>query len=450
MEVVITHEMSDFDALASCVAAQKLYEGSVVVLGRRLAAPVRDFLALHKDRFRTIRAPELDPERVTRVIIVDVRRRGRLGPFAALLDRADRGEVDVHVYDHHAASGDDVPGSVEVVEPVGSATTLLIERIHRRGLEVDPLEATLFALGVLTDTGALTHGGTTPRDVRVYAWLLERGARLGAVARWLRPPLGDQQREILAELLANVRTERVSGVEIGFAIVPVPRSVDGLAEVVTAAVELEGHAALFASFEAEGRGTQVISRARSPYVDVGKVLSKLGGGGHRAAAAARVKGLPAAEVENRIRAALEADPPCPRVVGEIMSSPVHWVPPETTLASLRDSLHAWKHTGCPVVRDGEVVGVVSLRDVERAARDGRLDLPVGGYMSSEVLTTSPETTLDEAMRAMVRADVGRLPVMRDGHVVGILSRTDVLRVLYPEGAGADADAPPAAGHEGMP
>jgi len=439
MDVVITHEMSDFDALASCVAAQKLYPGAVVVLGRRLAAPVRDFLALHKDRFETIRWNELDQGAVRRVVIVDVRRKGRLGPFAELLDRAARGEVEVHVYDHHAAGSDDVEASLEVVEPVGSATTLLIERMRAGGIEVDPVEATLFALGILTDTGSLTHGGTTPRDARAYAWLLERGIHLGAVARWLRPPLGDQQREVLAALLAAVRTERFAGVPIGFAIVPVPKSLDGLAEVVTTAVELEGHAALIALFEPPGgRGTQVIARARSPYVDVGDLLGEIGGGGHRAAAAARVKGRPAQEVEASLRAALAARPPRPRVVGEIMSSPVNHVRPEISLRELKASLRFWQHTGAPVVRDGELVGVVSRRDVERAERAGNLDLPVGGFMAHDVRTTSPDTTLEEAMREMVAGDVGRLPVVRGGRVVGILSRTDVLRVLYPDDPAAAA------------
>jgi len=70
--------------------------------------------------------------------------------------------------------------------------------------------------------------------------------------------------------------------------------------------------------------------------------------------------------------------------------------------------------------------------VSRAREGGRLELPVTSHMSGNLRTVGPDAPLEEALAAMTEADVGRLPVLRDERLVGIVSRTDVLRALYPE------------------
>lgn len=436
MELIVSHENADFDAFAASVAASRLYPGALVGLGRGLARPVRQFLSLHKDRFSAARVAHLDLSRVTRLIVVDVRERGRLSHIEPVLARIARGEpVEVHVYDHHPATDDDLEGSVEVVEPVGAVTTLLVERIEARGLTLDAAEATLLALGVYTDTAALTLGSTTPRDARAVAWLLEQGASLAVLNRYLETPFSDAQRELLASLLSKVRVERVGGLSVGFALLSTRAHVEGLAEVTTEACRLLRHDALFTLCAVAGRKVQVVARSRSRLIDVGAALRAIGGGGHAGAGSASLKHGDADALAEALLQALRAAPPVPRKVRDVMSSPVRTVPPELPLADLERQLRAWGHRGVPVVRDGVLVGVVSRRDAERAAEKGRLHLPVSSHMSHAVETTGADVSLDEALAQMVAADVGRLPVVREETLVGIVSRTDVLRALYRDAEG---------------
>lgn len=430
MDVVVTHDMSDFDAFASCVAAERLYPGATIVLGRTLGKPLRRFLALHEDRFATIRYSELDAERVTRLIVVDVRRRSRLGAFAPVLARADRGEVEVHVWDHHAASEDDLQATHEVVEPVGSATTLLVEEIRRRGLSVDPIEATLYALGIHQDTGSLTYGGTTARDAHAVAWLLERGASLAVINRYLHQPFSAEQRKALRALIDAVEIQEVAGVDVAFSVIALEHAIDGLDEVTSQAIELGGYSALFALYALDRGRVQVVARARRPFVDVGRVVKSVGGGGHRPAASAIVKKADVARVREALLEALRAAPPRPTRVCDVMSSPVHTAAHDVTLAELRRSLAAWGISGVPVMRDGALAGIVSRRDVERAERDDALDLPVSGRMTHRVRTIEVDATLEDALARMTDHEVGRLPVLRRGQLVGILTRSDVLRFMY--------------------
>ena len=431
-DIIVTHELADFDALASAVAAQKLYPGAEIVLLRRLSPAVRSFVALHRDRFRTRRFDSIDFGQVSRLVLVDVRRASRLAPINELVVRAQRRDptLEVHIYDHHAAHDDDLVGSGGCIEPVGSTTTLLIEIMRERGLAVDPVEATLLALGIHTDTGSLSFSSTTSRDCSALAWLLDSGASLAVVNRYLTPRFSHSQRELLSRTLGAVEVESFGGVDVGLAVVQLDRAEPGFGEVTSEAARLEGLPALIALYAIGDRQVQVIARSSADFIDVGQLLCSLGGGGHPAAAAAIVKQRSVDDLREELVARLRNDPPRPRRVRDLMSSPVRSVPPDTTLRGLGESLRSWRHTGMPVVRDGELVGIVSRRDVESAARDGRLHLKVSSAMTHEVKTTTPDSTLEDALEAMVRANVGRLPVLRGGELVGIVTRSDVLRAIY--------------------
>jgi len=434
VELIVAHENTDLDALASMVAAQKLWPAATIGFGRRLSAPVREFWALHKDRFAAERIDDLDLSNVARLVVVDVRDQKRLAHVQPVLDRRRAGaNVELIVVDHHPASGDDLVGDIELVEPVGAATTLLVERIRDSAVAIDPVEATLFALGIYADTGALTLGGTTSRDARAVAWLLDRGASLAMINRYLEVRFADAQRALLADVLAHARVEAIDGLRVGVAIVRTDERVEGLGDITSEACRLLQHDALFVVSGLRGKpNVDVVGRSRSPLVDVGAALRAIGGGGHAGAGSATLRTGDLEALAAELVGALRALPAKERpTVRDVMSSPVRTVPPELPLSELGERLAAWSHGGAPVVREGRLLGIASHRDVERACAAGNAHLPVSSHMAAQLETTTPDTPLDDALAQMVRADVGRLPVLRDGKLVGIVSRSDLLRVLYP-------------------
>ncbi len=434
MEIIVTHDMADFDALAAAVAAQKLHPGAVIVLGRRLGKEVREYLGLHKDRFPSSFYSELDPEAVRHLIVVDVRRKGRLADFRRVVERGERGEIEVTVYDHHPAADDDLRADRLYVEAVGSATTLLVERMDAAGLEVDEVEATLLALGIHADTGSLTYAGTSARDARALGWLLDRGASLRVMSRYLEPPFSAAQRALLAELLGALEVERVGHLQVAFVRRDLAHAVDGFADVITELTDLTGHAAVFAVFGVGSDRVQVVARSRSALIDAGAMVASVGGGGHAGAASGALRRGDSATVLAELRAAVHAHPPLARRVADLMSSPVRTVPPTATLREVASSLSTSGHTGIPVVKDGALIGIVSRSDLERADRDGRLALPVSGFMTHKIYTVGVDETPERALELMQKHDVGRLPVLQAGRLVGIVTRSDLRRMLYGEGS----------------
>ncbi len=71
-----------------------------------------------------------------------------------------------------------------VVEPVGSTTTLIVERLRDADVTPSVPEATLYVLGIRADTGGLAYETTTARDADALAWLLRKGASQAAIAEF--------------------------------------------------------------------------------------------------------------------------------------------------------------------------------------------------------------------------------------------------------------------------
>ena len=191
MKLITTHVTTDFDALASCVALQKLFPGAKIGVGGGFAPNVHQYLTLHGDRFRTQRCQDIDLSMVDLLVVTDVRRRGRLDHVGEVLERSVRKprSVRIVVWDHHPSAPDDLLADEEHVQPVGAVTTLVVEELAARGADIDREEATLFSLGIHEDTGSLAYSRTSSRDAKALAWLLGHGAQPGLLQRFLRPPL---------------------------------------------------------------------------------------------------------------------------------------------------------------------------------------------------------------------------------------------------------------------
>jgi CBS domain-containing protein len=118
-------------------------------------------------------------------------------------------------------------------------------------------------------------------------------------------------------------------------------------------------------------------------------------------------------------------------VRTIMSWPVATIDHEATLQEVAEALAADVIGAVLVLREGALVGVVSERDVVAhvAAGTSPSHLSAGEVMAGEVVTTKVDATIIEAARTMAEADVRHLPVLQDGLLAGVVSVRDVLPVL---------------------
>ncbi|ELS05420.1 tRNA nucleotidyltransferase/poly(A) polymerase [Xenococcus sp. PCC 7305] len=432
MDLILCHQIADFDALGAAVGLSLLKKGAKIVLTGGAHVTVREFLALHRDEFPIIELRSLSPQTIRSILIPDTQKRDRLGKAAAWLDLPN--VQNIEIYDHHLDAASDIPATQTHVEKLGAVTSLIAELLQKEKISPPPIAATAMALGIHVDTGSLTYQMTTPRDAKALAWLMEMGANVKAIAEYVEPGLAPQLREMLQQALAQLKIKEIRGYKITSVLLKTDEFVKGLSSLAARLIDLTESDALLLGHEYHRKDATkitVIGRSRIRETNLNQLFIPYGGGGHSQAASMTTTATDAEEVFRSLVTGLRSQIPEPPTARDLMSSPVRTIRPETTIKQAQRILFRYGHSGLSVVEaTGKLVGVISRRDLDLALHHGFSHAPVKGYMSQNLKIINPETTLREIESLMVTYDLGRLPVLDNQELIGIVTRTDVLRQLH--------------------
>ncbi|NLO20834.1 MAG: CBS domain-containing protein [Syntrophomonadaceae bacterium] len=432
MVIITSHNALDFDGLASMVAANIIYPQAVQVFSGTLSRHVKKFMALYKDLIHIKTPKELDLDQVQCMIVVDTANINRLGHLKSI---AARPQMEFIIYDHHPEAEDNLLGEKVEIHKVGAATTILVEEIKSQGISISPFDATILALGIYEDTGSLLFTSTTPRDIEAAAFLLGAGANLSVVANFMEQSFSGEQRLVLQDLMKNTHHYNIKNTDIIISYTTTDEFVQGLDALTYRLLEVENGEVAFVAAAMKGK-TYVVGRSRSNNINVNEVLQSFGGRGHAKAASAIVKDIDLEGIIKRILTEAECLAKPGLLARDIMSTPVKTLAGDISMEEAGKTMLRYGHTGMPVVEGDRMIGVISRRDVEKAKIHELAHAPVKGFMTSGVLTATPDTPVNQIQKVMVEYDIGRLPIVENGRLYGIVSRTDILRTLhgdeYPE------------------
>lgn len=426
MDIIVSHQLTDFDGLGAMVAAHKLYPEAIPVFPGRRHRLVKDFMVLYKDEIEIKSFQDIDTDKVTRVIIVDTNKRDMLGELNSVINWE---LVEVIVYDHHPH--DNLSwADQELSEDVGSATTILVNKIIERGLELNPFEATVCALAIYADTGNLTYLNTHSEDAAALSYLLKAGANLRVINEFIKEPLNTQQEDLLENLLDTRYDIKIDGIQVTIFKISIMDYVGGINRVVEQIKSLYHLPTIFVLVETNNK-VEVIGRSSDEAVNIGRICSYLGGGGHAGAGAARVY-LQLHKAYEKLEEAINSNVQPHLRVRDIMSTPVRTVEPDKSIAEVEELMKKYGHNGLVVSSDRRIKGIFSRSDLSKVKGHGLMHAPVEAYMSREVITISADSTIHNAQDIMVKNGIGRIPVVDQGKLEGIVTRSDLLAAYYGE------------------
>lgn len=429
LTVITTHINADFDALASMLAAQKLYPNALVVFPGSREKNLRNFFIQSLVYlFNLAEVKDIDTSKVKHLVLVDTRRLDRIGKMGEILNNPD---VGIHIYDHHSRKDDDIKGDMEVYRQTGATATLLTEIIQKKKIPVSPEEATIMCLGIYEDTGSFTFSSTTPEDLQAAAFLISKGANINVIANLIAREISPEQVGYLNDLIQAAMRYTINGVEIVVTSISLDHYLPDFAFLIHKMVKMEEANAIFALAMMESK-VYVVARSRTPDVDVGAILSVLGGGGHPSAAAASVKGQTLPQVEQALFDALSQGVKPQRQAHQLMSSPPIGVNGDISCSEANAKLTRYNINALLVTTEDPepmLSGYITRQVIEKAIHHDLGQAPVKDYMTTEIAAVPPDADLMEIQDKIIGHKQRVLPVVSDNEIQGVITRTDLLNVL---------------------
>ena len=298
---ILSHVRPDGDALGSQLGLAL----SLAKLGKTVIVRNEDGL-LEKYSFlpggEFLQTPLGEPQDFDVAIALDTATQSRLGTATELVRSA---KIWINI-DHHPSN----PGYGDLVyiDSTAPATgQILFELIQSQGLPMDAAIAENLFVAISTDTGSFQYPNTTARTFEIGAELVRCGVDVGRVSQLLYESYPRRRTELLRELLGTMRFEAAGKIacfslslKVATNLKVQPEDNEGLIDHLRA---IEGViVAIFFEELIDGK-VRISMRSKSEKVDVSAICQKFGGGGHKLAAGARVRGT-LAEVEEKLLKAI--------------------------------------------------------------------------------------------------------------------------------------------------
>jgi len=423
--IILGHKNSDLDCFGSMALARYLYPNSVLIRSSLIHPVARNLHHLFSFRLGLVSIDEINPSDIRRIVVVDTRTIARIDEYFSNLE--DFGG-ELIVYDHHDSHDKSIPATRYVQRAVGANTTLIALELMRRGIQPHEDDATIALSGIYADTGNFTHDTVTEEDFLAAAWLRSCGAAVELVRAFLKPLTDKYQITLFHELLNSLVYLEIRGHSIIFVTVNLDRQQSGLAAIVEKIHDVEDPDATFAVFGLKREGAVlIVGRSLRETVPIDTILGAFGGGGHECAGSAYIKKANAGEIMAALQAKLHENLAPASSAQDILFEQEKFIASNWSLMDASIFLEQINASGSAVVDEGNMlVGVLTLRDIQKGRKHNQMHSPVSAYMTRNVISVTRDTGVRKIEGIIKERNIGHLPVVESGRVVGMITREHVL------------------------
>lgn len=424
MEIICSHSNCDLDAFSSMLALQILFPKAEICIIGATDEVIQDLLKDYPDKFKYIKEKNLVPEKVKSVILVDNTNYNRLGKLGKFLK--NNPEIPVICYDHHERLNNSKHFMYYHQENLGSCVSLIMQDIMERNINIEPFLASILALGIYEDTGSFLAVDTNSKDFTAMAYLMSMGASINLIKKYIKPKFNAIQIKLMNYLLSSMEILEIKGIQIHFFKVSMDEHYQNLSVPIQHLKQSEKIKCLFCFAEMENK-VVVIARSDYNFIEVNTLLKPMGGGGHPSSASATIGDMTIEEVQGKVIELVAKAIEAYGTVKDIMTSPVEMIDISSSIQEVSQILSNSNFGAIPISREYKMVGIVTKKDIGQATFHGLGQKSIECIMSTDLITLEESISIIRAQEIMVEKDIGRIPIMRNGDLIGIISRQDILR-----------------------
>ena len=425
MQVIFISEGADLDALSTAFGITLINPEAKILLPDAVSSSFRLAVKRFENKLKGKMIKINDLKKINVLYLADTNNyKAALKKLSDFIDE----NTKVIIYDHHPIRSK-LPKNIEKhIKKTGSASTIVVYQLKRNKIQLSSDDATILILGIYEDTGNFTYNTTTEKDLRAAAYLIEKGADLETVKNIIEERIDQQQISIIHQLVENLQYFFLKNKKIIFSFAYSDRYIPDISGFLHMIKPLQEADAFFVMINEKGK-TSIIARSKRKEIDVGKIMSYLGGGGHFAAASATVKGLTVQEIKNYIESVLLSEAYKEKTISEFMSREIITVNKDTQIQEIKEELDK-----APVVfvvdKKGKFLGIALSRVLKESLRHGIKDVKIENFIIDSIITFEPSTRLSEAEKTITTSSQEYFPVLENGKPVGVINRTYIIKILH--------------------
>lgn len=425
MKIITTHRNPDFDAIASCIAAKKLYPDAKIIFPKLPERSTKNFI-IQSIIYPHLEDNNIDTKEIDTLIVVDTRSKNRIEKkFAEIADT-----VYTICYDHHEEG--DINCNESYCKKIGANVTQMVEKMFLNNIEINEEEATLFMLGIYEDTGKLSYTSTTPKDMFIASKLLEKNADLDTIRHILEETLTEVDVLLLNDLIKNKRIYEINNRRVALSFTSLDEYVGNVATIVNRLIAIDKLDGAVCIFRMASR-IYVIGRSTKD-VNILEIIKDIGGGGHKHAASAAIKDMTLIEVTEKLSYSIKMKLLNQIKAKDIMSFPPKYVYTNDTLETVSNIITKSGMNALVVIDKSskDVAGIITRQIVNKAIYHHMNSENISLFMITEFETVNENDSFENIKKIVIDEKQRLIPVLSNGNLIGVITRTNLLKILSNE------------------
>lgn len=429
MKIITTHQNPTFDSIAGVFAASLLNRDALVVLPKKLERVQKNFLSLHFKPGDFIYDDGLDCSKVSEATLICVKSPHRIGAISKILDNPN---IFIAIFDKSPAIKCEIQADSLIQDECGSVAALICRRIFEAGIEISPLYATLFALGIHEITGSLLYPNTAENDITCLAELFRRGSSLKTVNFFLKEDgLSNIQKSVLDDLVKSKEVVNINGVDINFYFAENRKFIYKFDSIIQRVVDSEKfNIAVFIA--RMGAGVHILARSNIEGINLGEIFAAGGGGGPKYAAYLTFNDSNIKSAREKIMTLLKKNMKPAVTARDIMRPSVLFLDPGVIISEAEKIMFRYAYTAAPVTDKKKVAGFIRKIDIDRAAHHGLSHAPISGFLCREIIYSPANEPFDTVVEKIARSETKAILVGTESKIVGIITSNDILNHTFTE------------------
>ncbi len=427
MKVITSHINLDFDGYAACCLLTLFFRDYNLVFPGSKENKVNLFVKQNLNLLpKELKLPEIRKREITHAVVVDTSSCNRLGELCKKIEKVDK--QNIFHFDHHFANIDPVFENLPngFLKKRASTTTIVVEFLKEKNIEIPPFLATLGVIGIYEDTDFLSFAETTYHDIDAVSHLVKCGAKVSEAVKYIKTPLSDEQIELLNSIIPRIERMTVKGREIALVQLSLERFYPDVSAVMHRVMELEAIKFFVAILQMEKK---VYLMAKNDYedLDLQAIFSGFKGGGHKNVFTAVYKNKTVFEIRKEVEKSLKNIPAKTSCIS-IASEPIAVLSEEDTVNTAFKLINKVKVNSLPVKNiEGEYIGYVLRQDIDYAYSKGLENLKIKNLCNRDLITIDGKEDIEEAKRLFLKTGAKLVFVKNNGKIAGIITRTGAFK-----------------------